>query len=140
MAVAGELVLRLTASPVWTSDLLDDHRLRLNLAGELDEIDAQAFALANFRRRSGPSGAELDALEAALVDRVAALSLYADRVTALEPLLAGLAADERASRADGELRELLAGSAGDDLAADRLRALAAELDRLGRPDRPGPDR
>jgi hypothetical protein len=134
--VAVDVVGGIVASAAWESQHLDDHRIRLDLMTELHEIDEQAYRLAELRDQAGPAvedrhGPVLTQGWDALVDRVAALSLYADRLAALESRLAQQAAGERAALADGPAAVLVAGAVRDELATDHLRALA---DDLGQPD------
>lgn len=102
--VAVDIVARIAGSAAWASPSLD-------LAAELDEIDAQAYRLAQADGELHRQGWD------ALVDRVSALSDYADRLAALET--------EQALTVDDP--HLLAGSAGDELATDHVRRLTREI-------------
>jgi hypothetical protein len=145
VSVACDEAGRIASSRAWASRHLDEHRLRLDLAGELDQIDRQAFQLAELRvHRAEPAGdsppaaAGPDSATApawnALVDRVAALRVYADTVAALEPKIAELEAEENTARIEGSLMQIAAGSVQDEFAAADLRALTDDLRRLdGRP-------
>lgn len=135
--VARDLVERIVTSPAWTSGQLDGHRTQLDLAAELDQIDEQAYQLAQLRATltgssdpvSTPDQSD-DALAQgwqALVDRVAALAVYASKLGGLDRQLADKQAADRLLRADQQIAALLAGAARDDLAADQLRALTEEL-------------
>jgi hypothetical protein len=133
--VAVDVVGRIVAGAAWASAYLDDHRIRLDLMTELHEIDEQAHRLAELRHRAGPAvedrhGPVLTHGWDTLVDRVAALSVYANRLAALESRLAHRAADERAALTDEPAATLVAGSARDELATDHLRALADDLRHL----------
>jgi hypothetical protein len=119
--VAMDVVARITASDAWRSG---DHNGRLDPGFELDQIDGRAHELAALRHQAGDRvGREHAAVLAdswtALVDRVAALSGYADRL----PMMA----HEPTELADEQVARLLAGRAGDELAADQVHALAGEL-------------
>jgi hypothetical protein len=97
----------------------------LDLVTELDEIDDQAYQLAELRHRLGEQldehhAAALRQSWDALVDRVSALSAYADRLPAL--------ASERAAPADDAVARLLAGTARDELASEQVRDLTAGTD------------
>jgi hypothetical protein len=52
VTIACDAVSGITGSAAWGSAALDDHRLTLDLTAELDQIDAQAYALA-FARYTG---------------------------------------------------------------------------------------
>jgi hypothetical protein len=124
--VAVDTVARIARSNAWASDGLGDHRVRLDLITELDEIDDQAFHLAVLRRKLGdlPDEDHAAALQRswdALVDRVSALSAYADRLAALQTERNAVAADEAVAR-------LLAGTARDELASEQVRDLTAGTD------------
>lgn len=124
--VAVGVVERIAGSRAWASAYLDDHRIRLDLVRELDEIDDQGYRMASLRQRVGDHAA-LEHGWQALVDRVAALSLYANRLLALEAEIARQAAADRAAVAELHSATLATGAARDELAADHLRALAGEL-------------
>lgn len=118
--VAVEIVRRIAASPAWASTYLDEHRIRLDLVTELDEIDAQACRLAQLRDHPDVHRQGWDAL----VDRVSALSDYADRLTAM--------VEQQATRTapDDEAARLLAGSVRDELATDQVRSLTRDLPEI----------
>lgn len=129
--VAVDTVAGIARSDAWAAGYLDDHRIRLDLVTELDEIDDQAYQLAALRHQLGerPDEHHAAALQQswdALVDRVSALSAYADLLVALESE-PGVLADDAAAR-------LLTGTVRDELATAQLRDLAAGA---GRP--PGTD-
>jgi hypothetical protein len=133
--VAVDVVGGIAASAAWESPHLDDHRIRLDLMTELHEIDEQAYRLARLRHEAGAvvqdrHGPVLTQGWDALVDRVAALSMYADRLAALESRLAELAAGARAALTDDPAAGLVAGAVRDELATDHLRALADDLRAL----------
>jgi len=124
--VAVDTVARIARSNAWASDDLENHRVRLDLLTELDEIDDQAFHLAVLRRKLGdlPDEQHADALQRswdALVDRVSALSEYADRLAALQ-------SEHDAVAADSAVARLLAGTARDELASEQVRDLTAGTD------------
>jgi hypothetical protein len=139
VTLAIQAVERITASDAWASSYLDEHRLRLDLVLELDQIDAQALRLASARVAVVPHSAAsvavqgelarhavaLDGVWLGAVDRVAALRIYADQLAALDRHFADARALERA---DDQLGELLAGSVRDEYAIDTVRALSGELD------------
>ena len=107
LAQAQAAVTSLVGAPAWSSSAFEEHRLRLDLKAELDEIDRAAYQLASTGPTRGASalppaqatpppqatsappagaGEELSAHAAAaqaLRRRVDALSAYADAVTAL---------------------------------------------------------
>jgi hypothetical protein len=117
--VAVDVVRRVATSPAWLS--LDDHRIRLDPANELAEIDLRAYELAVLRRQLGDRrDAVLGDSWTALVDRVAALAIYAERLRELET-------EPEAELADEHVARLMAGAAGDELAAGRVHDLAGEL-------------
>jgi hypothetical protein len=124
--VAVDTVARIAHSDAWASDYTDDHRIRLDLITELDEIDEQAYQLAELRQRLGEQpdehhAAAVDQSWNALVDRVTALSAYADRLAAL--------ASERAVRADDDAAaRLIAGTVRDELATEQLRDLTTDAE------------
>lgn len=117
--VAVDVIRRVATSPAWRT--LDEHRIRLDPATELAEIDLRAYELAVLRRQLGDRrDSVLDGSWTALVDRVAALSIYAERLRELETEPAAELADEHVAR-------LMAGAAGDELAAGHVRDLTGEL-------------
>ncbi len=124
--VAVAVVERIVTSAAWASPHLDDHRVRLDPVLELDEIDDQALRLARLRHQLG-AREPVQPGWAALVDRVAALRLYADRLPALESELAAQAAADRATLLELNAATLAAGAARDELATDHVRALADDL-------------
>jgi hypothetical protein len=121
--VVVDVVERIATSTAWQSH---DHGVRLDLFVELDEIDARAYELAAFRHRlcSRPAdvqhGHVLEHSWHALVDRVAALAAYADRLAVLDSRPAETLTEDEVAR-------LAAGWAGNELAAEQVRALTAEL-------------
>jgi hypothetical protein len=127
--VAHRIVTRLAASPAWASRYLDEHRLRLNLAAELDGIDHQACQLAVLREAHG-SETDLGLAWSALLDRVARLRNYADGVHALDGHVIALDAAARTQRLDEQLGQLAVGSALDQFAAEHVRTLTADLQRV----------
>lgn len=80
---------RAASSAAWQSTSLDSAGVRINLAAELDRVDAAAFALARARARSDgaeqmPGGEASGQSWTALLDRAALLSCYAERLAAAE--------------------------------------------------------
>jgi hypothetical protein len=129
VAVAHRAVQQLADSPAWASRFLSEHRLRLNLIQELDAIDYQACQLAVLREANGDA-ADLNPAWASLVDRVARLRHYRDRVIGLNAHVDQLDVAARASQLDAQLRQLAVGSAMDQFAAESVRSLSADLERL----------
>jgi hypothetical protein len=97
LVAALDAARRIARSPLWMSGRLDAHRARLDLATELDQIDADSHAVA-VSRYGGPSGtinaagglpsagAPTPSIENAwdaVVTRVAALTCYADGLDGL---------------------------------------------------------
>lgn len=116
---------RVVASAAWQSGRLDEHRVRIDVATELDEVDAQAARVADARYEGSSGGIALerpadpvvDEAWETLVTRVAALTCYADS-------LDGLAAGQMRAPADPVRdADLLGGSFQDELAAQDLGAL-----------------
>ncbi|HEX5118160.1 MAG TPA: hypothetical protein VFW65_23505 [Pseudonocardiaceae bacterium] len=126
--VAVDVVQRVATSPAWLA--LDDHRVRLDPATELAEIDLRAYELAVLRRQLGDRrDAVLGDSWTALVDRVAALVIYAERLRELET-------EPTAELADEHVARLMAGAAGDELAAGHVHDLAGELPTRDVTDQP----
>jgi hypothetical protein len=128
--VAVDIVADIIGSDAWASTYLDEHRIRLDLVTELDEIDEQAHRLAQAHAGTPDAEAVTTGWDAA-VDRVAALWLYAERLRALTSELNRRAAAEQADLADDRATTLVAGAVRDELAADQVRALAEDLRRIG---------
>ena len=140
---AVDAVTRIVASPSWRSSYLAEHRQRLDPAAELDQIDEQAYRLAELGAssagRPGGDSAALDsaaldsaaagAARAAVIQRVQALRGYADRLATLDDQLDQAGALHRSS---ARIDALLAGSATDEFAVDQVRSMIAELDYLSR--------
>jgi hypothetical protein len=135
VAVACDTIKRIAESRAWSSGYLDDHRIRLDMIGELNEIDAQAFRIAVTRSQLGPARPEDEPQLAqpwnALLDRVAALRLYAIQMGALDGQLGLLAARDRSLEASGSVAELEAGSVRSDFVTGDLRGMIDELRLLG---------
>src|SRR4051812_17468865 len=125
---AAEAAQRIAGSPAWRSGRLDEQRVRLDLAGELDQIDEQAHRIATARANTGPVGpgtdTAVDAAWDAAVDRVAALTAYANELDGY----AQRRREELARQGD-PVRDthLLAGSAQDEIALEHLLALTMFL-------------
>ena len=142
--VARDLVERIVASPAWASGHLAAHRTRLNLSAELDQIDEQAFGLATLRAQLAASvqiAGDQRAVAAEqgwqrLVDRVAGLAVYAQRLDGVQQRLAREAAEYEAAYAEGTVARLVAGTVRDELAADTLRSLSEELSERNALDGP----
>jgi hypothetical protein len=130
---AARVAERIARSSGWQSGALSEHRIRLDLISTLDEIDDQAHRIAVARQQQpgGPAGTDpaVDVAWDAAVDRVAALTAYADS-------LDGLAAAQAAAitRLGGDpVRDegLLTGSAQDQFALEQLYALSLYLNAGG---------
>jgi len=121
---AVNAVARIAATPGWRSGRLDEQRVRLDLATELDQIDDQAHRIAA-ARVAGQTGDAVKTAWNAALDRVAALTAYADE-------LDGSAQRQREATAalggdpvrDGEL---LTGATLDGYALENLVALTLFL-------------
>jgi hypothetical protein len=140
VGVACRAVGRITGAPAWDTPALDDHRLTLDLAAELDQIDAQAYAVAVARYSGAGSGAGAQLSPAvsdpvtaqqwdALLDHVAALDHYARAVeSAGGPGGEGVSSGPPAlTEAGGQ--QLAAGAVRDEFATTHLRELTADLER-----------
>jgi hypothetical protein len=126
---AARVAERIARSPGWRSGALGDHRLRLDLIAELDQVDDQAHRIADARRQQPGARATTDPVVEqaweATVDRVAALSAYADNLDGLAAAQA-----EAINRLGGDPvrdTDLLAGSARDEFALAQLYALSMYL-------------
>jgi hypothetical protein len=117
VATACDAVARIVSSHSWATPALDEHRLRLDLAAELADIDRRAFLLTETTLPPA-----LEALEA----RVAALTCYADEIEEADRKLATPPTDPEA--------ELFAGAVRDAYAADQLAELTEELRGLTKAD------
>jgi hypothetical protein len=123
---AARVAERIAGSPGWRLDALGEHRVRLDLVAELDQIEDQAHRIALARQQhTGVPDPVLEQSWDALVDRVAALTAYADG-------LDGLAAARAAaiSNLGGDPvrdSDLLAGSTRDQMALEQLYALSLFL-------------
>ncbi len=129
VGVAHRAVQQLADSPAWASSFLSEHRLRLNLIQELDAIDYQASQLVALRTANGDPEA-VNSAWASLVDRVARLRHYRDQVIGLNAHVAELDAAARISQLEPQMRQVAVGSAMDQFAAEHVRTLSADLDRL----------
>jgi hypothetical protein len=132
--VIVDVVEGIAGSVTWRSPYLDEHRIRLDLLTELADVDRQAYELAELRHQlsndttaDGRHDVVLARSWAALVDRVASLTIYADRLRALETVHAQRAATELAERAEEQVAKVVTGWANDELAAGQVVALAGEL-------------
>lgn len=117
VAAACEAVGRIISSHSWATPALDEHRLRLDLAAELTDIDRRAYLLTETTLPPA-----LEALEA----RVAALVCYADEIRETDRKLAPPPADPQI--------ELYAGAVRDAYATDQLAELTEELRGLASAD------
>jgi hypothetical protein len=125
---AARAAHRIAGSPAWRTGRLDEQRVRLDLAAELDQIDQQAHRIAVARQGTGAvaagSAPAIDAAWSAALDRVAALTAYANQ-------LDGYAQRRREelARSGDPVRDadLLAGSVQDEIALTQLVALTTFL-------------
>lgn len=143
VAVATVTARRIQSSRAWQSTHLDTHRVRLDLAEEVRQLAGRAALLHRTRRKLGPRpkpnspgltrAAELwehhslvaDRIQEALVDRVSTLISYDEHLRTLSRELAAL--DLLSDTGiDDQLADLLAGTVGDQQAAQHLRDLTAE--------------
>ena len=127
MSVAQDAVRELIRSPAWQSAAFDEHRIRLDLKAELDEVDRQAYDLAVVRPKLTDQSRDAHAAaSAALQRRVAALRTYSDAVVALSstPEPADAAANER------QLQSALVATVRDEFAIERLTGLYTEIPSL----------
>src|SRR3954452_1114464 len=125
---AAQAAHRIAGSPAWRSGRLDEQRVRLDLATELDQIDEQAHRIAVARASTGAIGPgadrAVDAAWEAAVDRVAALTAYANELDGY----AQRRREELARQGDAVRdTQLLAGSARDEIAFEQLLALTLFL-------------
>ena len=143
VAVATVTARRIQASRAWQSIHLDTHRVRLDLAEEVRQLAVRAALLHRTRLKLGPRpqpispgltrAAELwehhslvaDRIQEALAERVSTLITYYEHLEALSRELAAL--DFLSGTGiDDQLADLLAGTVGDQQAAQHLRELTAE--------------
>ncbi|HEV7205736.1 MAG TPA: hypothetical protein VGN18_14095 [Jatrophihabitans sp.] len=125
VVAAIRAVERIIASPGWRSGRLDEHRVRIDVAIELDQVDAQCFRVASARYEGETGGLPIErpadpVVEQAwdaVVTRVAALHCYADSLDGL--------GEARAQAVANPVRDadLLGGSFQDELATQNLAAL-----------------
>ena len=127
VTLAVEVVGEIAASPVWRSGYLDGHRLELDLAAELDDIDAQALQVAQLSA-TGAAAADAGAGLDSCLDRVLALRAYAQGLAALGARIAAADAEIHAAPAIGELRGRDEGGSG---SLEQLARLTGELGVLG---------
>jgi hypothetical protein len=143
VAVATVIARRIQASRAWQSTHLDTHRVRLDLAEDVRQLAVRAARLHGTRRKLGPRpqpispgltrAAELweshslvaDRVQKALAERVSTLITYYEHLETLSQELAALDLLSGAT-IDDQLAELLAGTVGDQQAAQHLRDLTAE--------------
>jgi hypothetical protein len=119
---------RIARSPAWRSGRLDEHRVRLDVGNELDQIDEQAFRIASARYEGstgglpveGPGDPVVDQAWEAALTRVAALTCYAESLDGL----ARQQAVERARLGDPVRdSDLMAGLTMDEIAVEDITAL-----------------
>jgi hypothetical protein len=119
---------RIVRSPAWRSGRLDEHRVRLDVGGELDQIDEQAYRIASARYSGsagglpveGPPNPVVDQAWEAVLTRVSALTAYAE---SLDGLARQQALDLQ--RLGDPVRDaaLMGGAARDEIAIEDLAAL-----------------
>jgi hypothetical protein len=123
-AAAAERIAR---SPTWRSGRLDEQRVRLDLAAELDQIDEQAHRIGSARHLGGAAPSTtpgttpvIDAAWEATLNRVAALTAYAGQLDGYDERRRAALARQGDPLRDSDL---MAGSVRDELASDELAAL-----------------
>jgi hypothetical protein len=122
---------RIARSNAWRSGRIDDQRLELNLAAELDQIDDQAHRIASARHEYAPGSPPamgtapvVDAAWETTLTRVAALTAYANELDGADTKRI-----DAMTRQGDPVRDsdLMAGSVRDELAVDQLLALTLFL-------------
>jgi hypothetical protein len=130
VVAATQAAERIARSPGWTSNALADQRIQLDLIFELDQIDDQAHRIAVARQQQpGTTDPVLDQAWDASVDRVAALTAYADNLDGLAK-----AQQDAVDRLGGDpVRDtgLLTGATQDQQAFEQLYALSLFLNGNG---------
>jgi hypothetical protein len=121
--VVVDVVEGIAGSVTWRSPYLDEHRIRLALGTELDEIDAQLRQIAG-ARASRPGDPVAEQAWGASVERVSALHNYAGQLAILSGQL-GLAV--ASGRADAHAPQLLSGAVRDEYATGRTGELSQDL-------------
>ena len=149
VAQAQDAVKSLVAAPAWSGRAFEEHRLRLDLQAELDEVDRQAYQLASTSPGGGaprpprPVGAPAppkpeplgpqnapgapsahDSARQALRRRVDALSAYADAVAALPPTAPPSAIE---TDADDRVHRALTAAVRDEFGTEQWTRLRHEL-------------
>jgi hypothetical protein len=128
---ATQTAERIARSPIWRSGRVDDPRVRLDLAGELDQIDEQAHRIAAARHEHATGSPPalgtapvVDAAWDATLTRVAALTAYANELDGADTRHI-----EAMTRQGDPLRDsdLMAGSVRDEMALEQLLALSLFL-------------
>jgi hypothetical protein len=140
-----KVVERILASNSWNSKVLDGHRIRLNLAEEIRQIDEHAYGLHKVIVQMGrrPTGSTPGALRAQrayddhvillqpvwqkLLGRVKALEEYANHLAALDESLTHLASLDQLEGVEDEIADLLTAAVADEFATDRTKALNVEI-------------
>jgi hypothetical protein len=134
---AARAAERIARSPTWRSGRIDEQRVRLDLGAELDQIDDQAYRIATARTEHGTAAMGtapvIDAAWEATLNRVAALTAYADHLDGYDKRRT-----EAFTRQGDPVRDsdLMAGSVRDEFALDDLVALTFYLSAT-RHDPPG---
>ncbi len=125
---AAEAAERIARTPAWRSGRIDELRVQLDLSYELDQIDEQAHSIAAARAQYGASdpgpAPTLDRAWNATVDRVAALTAYADELDNYEQRYRAAIGRQGDSLRDSHSSP---GSAGDEPVSDQLMALMIYL-------------
>jgi hypothetical protein len=115
---------RIARTAAWRSGYVDELRVHLDLAHELDQIDDQSHRIAAARTQYGgalPTATPaLDTAWTTCVDRVAALTAYANQLDGYDQRRA-----EMLARQGDPVRDtgLLAGSVSDEMASQEMLAL-----------------
>lgn len=122
---------RIARSKTWRSGRIDDQRLQLDLASELDQIDDQAHRIASARHEHAPgvppaqgTSTVVESAWEATLTRVAALTAYADQLDGADTRRM-----QEMTRLGDPVRDsnLMAGSVRDEMAVDQLVALTLFL-------------
>ena len=130
VSIAQDAVQSLVRAPAWSSPAFEEHRIRLDLKAELDEVDRQAYDLAVVRPQLTPQSRDAHAAaSAALRRRVESLRAYADAVVAI----GGTPKPSDASAHERQLESALVATVRDEFAIERLAGLHAELPSLQSP-------
>ncbi|KAF0966656.1 hypothetical protein [Rhodococcus sp. T7] len=146
--VAVSLSHTIETYPVWQSEILALHRIRLDPAAEAAQVIEHATRISGIRAALGPAPAGdteaaerareqrssdeqiLDQVLASLIERVAALYRYADELHTLNDEYEALRGLERSLMVNPDLAELVRQTGSDVIAADALNRLARDAEAL----------